>query len=442
MRTVDGRLALVATIAICPKPEKGHLNPALGLAKRLRARGHHVLVFVPASLTSDIAAAGFEPVQSSDALVVQFLWPLPEPEPPQGQPWDPSLATRYRAARAASFDLLRSGRVWQPFNGHAVDLFIVDVSWTDLGLSAIGHLDAPAVQYSPSLLASNLSAPPLNSGLREYGWGLDALLRRWEWFRYGKRALPSRLAVELGLTGRLTQRCDLYARIELPTLVLCPSAFDFARTALPVSVHAGAPCVDVDRREVPLDWGPMTRDPDKPLVYCSLGSWVELSEGAARFFAIALRVMARHPEWQMVVAVGKRELAVADIPANVRVCKHAPQLALLQQADAAIIHGGLNSIKECIWFGVPMLVYPWAGDMFGNAARVASHGLGMRTDLSDLTERGMEAQLKRVLGDRSYTARVAQMRAAFHAADASTEDMEWVERQLSGQPSPSDGARR
>ena len=58
------------------------------------------------------------------------------------------------------------------------------------------------------------------------------------------------------------------------------------------------------------------------------------------------------------------------------IVKKAPQLELLRKASLMLNGGGLNSIKECLYFGVPMLVFPCTNDQPGNAARVRHHRLG------------------------------------------------------------------
>ncbi len=57
-------------------------------------------------------------------------------------------------------------------------------------------------------------------------------------------------------------------------------------------------------------------------------------------------------------------------------------MELLSRADLFITHSGLNSIKESIFYAVPMLVFPieFKTDHPGNAARIVYHVLGLRGD--------------------------------------------------------------
>ncbi|MGH8497829.1 MAG: glycosyltransferase, partial [Methylococcales bacterium] len=77
-----------------------------------------------------------------------------------------------------------------------------------------------------------------------------------------------------------------------------------------------------------------------------------------------------------------------------------PQLALLRRARMMITHGGTNTIKECVYFGVPMVSFPFGADHPGNTARVVYHGLGVKGDLRSLTVDSLRERVDAV--DRSF----------------------------------------
>ena len=63
-----------------------------------------------------------------------------------------------------------------------------------------------------------------------------------------------------------------------------------------------------------------------------------------------------------------------------------------------ITHGGMNSITECIFRQIPMLVYPlnrnW--DQPGNAARIVFHGLGMSGNISRDSSRQIYKKINQI----------------------------------------------
>jgi hypothetical protein len=121
------------------------------------------------------------------------------------------------------------------------------------------------------------------------------------------------------------------------------------------------------------------------LVYCSLGtiagSW---PERVRPFLQTFLDALSLDPSRQGVVAIGSA-LRKEDLrcPPNAVVVSEAPQIDVLRRAALFVTHGGFNSVKEAIHFGVPMLVAPLFYDQPGNAARVVHHGLGARANFPE-----------------------------------------------------------
>lgn len=90
-------------------------------------------------------------------------------------------------------------------------------------------------------------------------------------------------------------------------------------------------------------------------------------------------------EYQLVLSISDY-ISVEDfeyIPENIIVVNKAPQLGLLKKASIAIIAGGINTIKECIFCGVPMIVFPVWADQPDNAERIEYHGLGVVADVNN-----------------------------------------------------------
>jgi MGT family glycosyltransferase len=94
------------------------------------------------------------------------------------------------------------------------------------------------------------------------------------------------------------------------------------------------------------------------------------------------------------------------IPANFIVRPYAPQLEILQRAQAFITHGGMNSVHEGLYHGVPEIVVPHQLEQALNGKRVAQTGggvlLGARPPYGRVTAGQMRAALDAVLHTASY----------------------------------------
>ncbi len=119
---------------------------------------------------------------------------------------------------------------------------------------------------------------------------------------------------------------------------------------------------------------------------------------------------------------------------NFLVRRYVPQLALLQRATAFVTHGGMNSLMEAVWYGVPLVMVPpqipelsWfiegqaaefgpLLEMKTTAGRVAELGLGRVLDPAALDARTLRAAVEAVAADPTYRARIAALQGEMRQA--------------------------
>jgi zeaxanthin glucosyltransferase len=198
---------------------------------------------------------------------------------------------------------------------------------------------------------------------------------------------------------------------RVPELVLAPARLDFPRPPAPERRHGG-PCVDLDRPEPasPIaDWAEA-----RPLIYCSFGSQGHLYP-LPRLLDLIAGAARELPELRLVVATGGVELPAPPGAPNVRCVALAPQIALLRRASLMISHGGLNSLKEAVCCGVPVVVLPHVTDQPGNAARIELHGLGTAASWDGMTAARLADLIDRSLADAAQARRVRSLGAALRA---------------------------
>jgi MGT family glycosyltransferase len=169
---------------------------------------------------------------------------------------------------------------------------------------------------------------------------------------------------------------------------------------------------------------PATRDGQFPfdalgegrLVYISLGTINHLD---LDFYRATFEAFADYPA-TFILSIGKSTdiTQLGDIPANFIVRHYVPQLEILQRADAFITHGGLNSVHEGLYYGVPELVVPHQFEQLLNGKRVAETGVGLL--LSDhhghVTAAQLRAALDTVFADDSYRRQAERIGETLKAA--------------------------
>jgi UDP-N-acetylglucosamine:LPS N-acetylglucosamine transferase len=97
----------------------------------------------------------------------------------------------------------------------------------------------------------------------------------------------------------------------------------------------------------------------------------------------------------------------------------ASQTADLPNAKSAVVHGGLATIKECIFYGVPPIIVPLGKDQMDNAQRILLHKVGVLAMLDTLDEFKIAKAILDAENDPDVRKNIQKMRAAFIAMENS-----------------------
>ena len=115
----------------------------------------------------------------------------------------------------------------------------------------------------------------------------------------------------------------------------------------------------------------------RPLVVVSFGTFLAARTDVLQRVAAALARL----DVRVAIATGGGGDIVADsLPDAWLVRPSLPQVALLQEADLLITHGGNNSVTEALTYGVPMIVMPFSTDQFDAAAAIERMAAGVALD--------------------------------------------------------------
>ncbi|XP_078532900.1 2-hydroxyacylsphingosine 1-beta-galactosyltransferase [Lissotriton helveticus] len=182
--------------------------------------------------------------------------------------------------------------------------------------------------------------------------------------------------------------------------MLCTDvALEFPRPTLPNVVYVGG-ILTKPASPLPQDlqsW--VAADPENGFFLVSFGAGVKyLSEDIANKLAGALARLPQRVLWRFS---GSKPKLLGN---NTKLVEWLPQNDLLGHPNikAFLSHGGLNSIFEAMYHGVPVVGIPLFGDHYDTMTRVQAKGMGILLQWKQMTEDDLYGALTKVISDSSY----------------------------------------
>ena len=353
--------------AIVTPPLYSHLQAMQALAQVLIARGHKITFIQPASAVETVSDRhiAVEYVGATNAATSQ----------PAGSPGEISLFRLIGQMSRTTEMLCRE--LPDALNRLSVDGLIVDQMEAAGGLVAEA-LGLPFVSVACALPVNRESGLPLP--VMPFGYATDKRTltlydtssRIYDWLMRSHDRVIARNADKFGLTPRksLDQCLSPLAQISQTVPLL-----DFPRRALPACFHHVGPLRSTKIASAESAW-PVS--PLRPFVFASLGTLQGHRFGLFKTIARACRSL----DVQLLIAhcggLGARQAEALLASGANWVTDFADQPQVLQQAQAVITHGGLNTVIDAVNSATPILAMPIAFDQPGVAARVEWNGLGRR----------------------------------------------------------------
>lgn len=369
-------------VLLCPIGSRGFVYPMIGIARRLKERGHHVAFATSADFEGVIAEAGFERLPRGNADGASFqlaIWAHPV-----------SVSIQVRHVQ------------------YAVERFHPDVlicSALALGPLIAGEL--AGLQVAVLGLAAYLWPVPVPGGTnrsadREAEWRHRETLALYNSARalFGLSALPGSLE-DSPLLGAL------YLLQSVPIL-------EPLTDHLPERVRFVGSCL----------YEPKTADAE-------VLQWLECGGAGRRLLYVQHGSVFRTGQtfWSGLVAasgeLGTRVAAAMernrDAPpafrdANWLVRGYIPQRVVLEQADGVVCSANTTAMLGALTHGLPALVFPTGGEQPALAARCLAAGAAVALSPSSPVWE-LHAALEGILdrGDHRQAAR--RLQAAFAAYD-------------------------
>lgn len=373
-------------------PLHGHTNPSLPVVRELVARGDQVAYYSAGAFAARIEQTG----AAYRAYPNAFLADLRQlPERTEELSW---LLMRTTAELLAELETFRAERAdyivtdsiapWGQWIGEALRVPVV----TSVSTFAINrHVLAFAVKHGARPRSASLVFAKLRHIVKAIALGRR--LRR----TYGVKG-P-------GITGMVFGRSDLNVVYTSRDFQPCADTFDDRFQFVGASLAAAPEPAPA------LPWPETSTD---PLVYISLGT---LFNADAAFFRACFDAF-RNESMRVIMSIGTN-VPVADLgplPPNFVVESHVPQLDVLSRASVFITHGGMNSVSESLYHGVPVVVVPQMSEQAIVGARAEELGAGMCLAKDQATPEHLRVSVGRLLGDGRFRRQAAVLGQSLRTA--------------------------
>lgn len=398
----------MARVLFLSLPLHGHTNPTLPVVRALVERGDEVTYYsaAPFALKIEQAGAHYRPYRSAFLADMTAL-----PERIEELSW---LLTRATAELLAREDGPRAERPdyiitdsiapWGHWLGEMLRVPVV----TSVSTFAINR---HVLRYAVTHGARPKSARLVWSKLKHIGKAI-ALARRLR-RQHGVKG-P-------GITGLVFGRSDLNVVYTSREFQPCADTFDerfqFVGPSLPAP--SDGPSLPVEESNV-------------PLVYVSLGT---LFNAAPDFYRACFTAFRDEPV-RVIMSIGTNvpEAALGPPPANVVVKPHVAQLDVLERASVFVTHGGMNSVSESLYHGVPVVVIPQMSEQAMVGQRAEELGAGMCLAKNQMTPEHLRASVNRLLSDGRFRRQAAVLGQSLRTAGGAARAADVIQTFASRRP--------
>lgn len=374
----------------------GHINPTLALVKELTNSGEEILYFSTEEFREKIETAGAGFISYGEKLNNFF-----EGFKPTGN---------HPFYTLVEF-MLKMDEVVIPIILEKVeDLkfdYIIHDSMFGGGRVIAEKLGLPAICSCTSFAMNTLPLPPsmLEPGFHPQ---LDNLYLELE-----------QAAKVWGLDS--LKIMDIFFKKESLNLVYTSKLFQPGSEAFDNSFKFVGPSILERNEKISF---PLEALQDTKVIYISMGT---INNDCTQFYQICMEAFAGE-NVKVVMAVGNKidVASLGRIPENFILKNYVPQLEVLQKTDAFISHGGLNSVSEALFFGVPVAAIPRANDQPMVARQLTALGAGIGLKMEEVTTRILKDTVRKLIEEDSYKAASRRIGDSFRKAGGYKAAVEYV----------------
>jgi MGT family glycosyltransferase len=385
----------------------GHVPPALLVARRLRERGHEVLVLSDTANRSQAEASGLAFRNWRRAPNRQAAGRDDDPLDEWRVRWPPSVVRRLCDGVISGPSLAYARDVLEAIEAFGPDVVVSN----ELLFGAMAAAEAARVPLA--LLTANVWCFPTRDDIPPFGPGFRPSTAAWarrrddyvrrasaDWYQAGLSALNA-ARTALGLPV-LPRTLDQLQAAELVLLGVA-SAFDYGASAPTGFAYAG-PLAEAPAWSQAGDAEALLSD-ERANILVSMSTTAQGHERLLRRCVEAAVALPANVIVTLGPALGHVRLPKAE---NLKVVPAAPHDLLVPRCRLVVTHAGHGTVVRPLGHGVPVVCLPTGRDQPENAARVAHAGAGLRVS-PGASIGGIRRAIAEVLAEPRFTVAAQRM---------------------------------
>ncbi len=414
-------------VLVIPIGSSGDVHPLLGIAIKLRDRGHDVLF---------VTNEHFKPLAVKAGLAFEALGTAEEYHNAINDPdiWHPTKGTQ-KVLEWSLLGLLNKS--YDIVARHHVpgETILIGAALCLGARVAHDKLNVPLIttQLQPMAIYSH-AQPPRYSGMPAWA---PAWMRR-SMFKMGEKIVVDPILLkplnqfrkELGLEPLTGGIFSDYINSPQLVLGLFPEWFagpppDWPSQVLmpgfPLYDEKGLTALDAELEDFLNDGSP-------PIAFTPGSAMLQ-----ARFFFNAAAEACHTIGRRALLLTRYAENIPPTLPPGVKHFAYAPFSAILPRCAALVHHGGIGTMAQALHAGIPQLIMPMAHDQPDNAFRAEQLGVALSLSRKNFTPENLSPLLRRLVEEPAFSQHAREVARKFDGirpVDASCDAIEALARKL------------
>jgi MGT family glycosyltransferase len=356
-------------------PAHGHINPTLPIVNELVKRGETIIYYSTEEFR--------EKIEKTGAKYKPYSFSLPQ-GPTSGGNFVKLAGMLLKATEEVMSEEMGYIKKLQPD-------YIIHDSMASWGKHMAKYLGIKAVNMTSTFVFSGETTDKVDKFRNKIlkmalEAGIDQI--------FDIVSIKRRLKVEYGADSKIM---DLFRNQEDLNIVFSSLQFQPDGAKLGDKFLFVGPSI-YDRKDAPdFSFGNIG---DRKLVYISLGT---IENERLDFYRECIKAFSKS-EFNVLISIGskvnKKKLGV--VPSNIHIETYVPQIEVLKRASLFISHGGMNSVNEALYFGVPLLILPQQSEQVMVAKRVEELGAGICITKKDIDSEYLLEKSVYIMESRSF----------------------------------------